>query len=101
MRCFSGNLQPIKDYCEGDGILKYDNKTLMKIAKSFYERERVYLLSNENENQGKSFLSPIEYFLSPKYIKNRMLFINSNDHPLFPKSYSNRLNYYQIQKYMH
>tara|TARA_B100001142_G_scaffold323680_1_gene374160 strand:- start:114 stop:359 length:246 start_codon:yes stop_codon:yes gene_type:complete len=70
---FSENLQPIRDYCDGDTILKYDNKTLMEIAKSFYERQRVYLLSNENENQGKSFLSPIEYFLRPKDIKNRML----------------------------
>ena len=73
MRCFSENLQPIRDYCDGDTILKYDNKTLMEIAKSFYERQRVYLLSNENENQGKSFLSPIEFFLRPKDIKNRML----------------------------
>ena len=73
MRCFSENLQPIRDYWDGVTILKYDNKTLMEIAKSLYERQRVYLLSNENENQGKSFLSPIEYFLRPKDIKNRML----------------------------
>ena len=66
MHCFSGNLQLIRDYCDGDAILKYDNKTLMEIAKCFYERQRAYLLSNENGTQGKSFLSPIENPLRPK-----------------------------------